>query len=110
MLWKWQVRISKSSCVMFTNKYSIKTFQERHWLINLSESSSEENTGTLKFDSPPKHATRLVVENVRTLEKKCFICNEIRTVGNEAYKDGGVARITCEGTTDKIQKQEIFLY
>ena len=28
--------------------------------------------------SPVKHATRFVVDNVKTLQQKCFICNEIR--------------------------------
>ena len=76
----------------------------------MSESSSEENTRTLSSDSPFKHATRSAVGNVRTLEKKCFICNEIRTVDNEAYDDGGLARITRKDTADKIEEQKnIFL-
>ena len=42
----------------------------------------------------------------RTLEKKCFICNEIRTVNNEAYNDGGLERITCEDTAHKMQERK----
>ena len=94
---------------MVTNKYSIKTFKERYGFINWSENSFEENTGTLEFDSLVKHASRSVVGNVRTLEKKCFICNEITTICNEAYNDGGLARITREDTADKIQERKIFL-
>ena len=45
----------------------------RHSLVYLSENSSEENTRTLSSDFLPRHATRSVVENIRTLEKTCFI-------------------------------------
>ena len=72
--------------VSFSFRNKIKTFQKRHGLINLSDSSSEEKARTLSSDSLLKH--------VRTLEKKGFICNEIRTVNNEAYNYGRLARIT----------------
>ena len=84
----------------------MKIFQKRHWLINLSESSSEENTRALSSDSPFKHAIRSAVGNVRTLEKKCFICNEIRTVDNEASNKGSIARVTREDIADKIQERK----
>ena len=75
-------------------------------LINLSDSSSEEKARTLSSDSPFKHTTRSAVGNVRTLEKKCFICNEIRIVDDETKNDGGVARITREGMSDKIKERK----
>ena len=90
--------------VSFRSK--IKAFQKRHGLVNLPESSTEESTRTLSTDSPFKHATRSVVGNCRTLEKKCFICNEFRTVDNEVYNDGGLARIKREDTADKIQERK----
>ena len=62
----------------------------------MSESSSEENARTLSSVSPFKHATRSTVGKVRALEKKCFICDEIRTIDNEAYNNGELA------STDKI--------
>ena len=97
--------IVHTSCrVSFRN--NIRTFQERYGLINLSESSSEENTRTLSSDSPFKHATRSAVGIARTLEKKCFTCNESRTVDNEAYNNGGLAKITCEDTADKTEEQK----
>ena len=68
----------------------------------MSESSYEENARTLSSDSPFKHATRSAVGKVRALEKKCFICNEIRTIDNEAYNNGELARMTREDTADKI--------
>ena len=68
--------IVHASCrVSFRNK--IKTFQERYGLINLSKSSPEENARKPSSDSQFKHATRSAVGNVRTLEKKCFTCNEV---------------------------------
>ena len=73
----------------------------------MSEISSEESTRTLSSDFLPKHATRSAVENIRTLEKKCFIGNEIRTVKKKAYINGGLARITPEDTADKIQDGKI---
>ena len=94
--YKEKIIVHTSCRVNFRNK--IKTFQERYGLINLSESSSEENTRTLSSDSPFKHATWSAVGNVRALEKKCFICNEIKTVDNEASNDGELARITREDT------------
>ena len=96
---KEKVIVHTSCRVGFRNK--VKTFQERYGLINLSEGSIEENTRTVSSDSPSKHATRSAIGNVRTLEKKCFICNEIRTVDNEAYNGGGLARITCEDTKNR---------
>ena len=97
--------IVRTSCrVSFRNK--IMTFEERYGLIILSESSSEENTSTLSSDSPFKHATLSAIGNVRTLEKKCFNCNEIKTIDNEAYNDRGLARITCEATADEIEERK----
>ena len=76
----------------------------------MSESSSEKNTRTLSSKSPLKHATWSAVGNVKTLEKKCWICNEIRTVDEEAYQDGGLARIRREDNTDKIEeRKKIFI-
>ena len=67
----------------------------------MSESWSEKNTRTLSLKSPLKHAAWSAVGNVKTLEKKCWICNEIRTVDNEAYNDGGLARIRREDNADR---------
>ena len=44
-----------------------------------------------------------MVGNVRTLKKKYFICNEIRTVNNEAFNGGELVRVTREDTTDQIE-------
>ena len=75
----------------------------------MSESSSEENTRAVSSDSPFKHAIRSAVGNVRTLEKKCFICNEIRTIDNEASNDGGIARVTREDIADIQERKNIFI-
>ena len=69
----------------------------------MSESSSEENVRTLSSVYSLEYATRSVVGNIRTLEKK-FNCNKIRSVDNEACNDGGLAEITREDTADKIQE------
>ena len=44
-----------------------------------------------------------MVGNIRTLKKKCFICNEIRTVNNEAFNGGGLVRVTRKDITDQIE-------
>ena len=44
----------------------IKAFRERRGLIDLSESSSEKNTGTLSSNSPLKYVTQSAIGNVRT--------------------------------------------
>ena len=90
--------------VVLAIEKKIKTFQERHGLINLSGSSSEENTRTLSSVCSLEYATRSVVGNIRTLERKFFNCNKIRSVDNEACNDGGLAEITREDTADKIQE------
>ena len=87
----------------------IKTFEERYGLLNLSDSSPEENTKTFSSDSPFKHASRSAVGNVRTLKNKRFICNEIRTADNEAYNYVGFVRITSEDTADEIERKIMFL-
>ena len=81
-----------------------KDFSGKTWLINLSESSSEENVRTLSSVYSLEYATRSVVGDIRTLEKKFFNCNKIRSVDNEACNDGGLAEITREDTADKIQE------
>ena len=103
-------RIIAHTSVVLALETKKNTFQKRYGLINLSESSSEENTRTFSSDSLFKRPTRSAVRNVRTLEKRCFICNEVRTVDNEAYNDGGLARITREDTADNIEERKnIFL-
>ena len=47
----------------------IKAFQERRGLIDLSESSSEKNTGTLSSNSPLKYVTQSAIGNVRTKKR-----------------------------------------
>ena len=101
---KEKIVVHQSCRTNFRNK--IKKFQERHGLINVGESSFEENAIPDSSESSIKHATRSVIGNVRTLEKKCFICNEIRPVDNEAYTNGGLARITREDTAHKIQERK----
>ena len=100
---KWTKIIAHTPCRVSYRKKK-KTFQERHGLINLSESSSEENVRTLSSVYSLEYATRSVVGNIRTLEKKFFNCNKIRSVDNEACNDGGLAEITREDTADKIQE------
>ena len=57
---KEKIIVHKSCRVRFRNK--IKTFQEKHGIIDLCDSSPEENTRTLTSDSPLKHATRSALE------------------------------------------------
>ena len=57
---KEKIIVHKSCRVSFRNK--IKTFQEKHGIIDLCDSSPEENTRTLTSDSPLKHATRSALE------------------------------------------------
>ena len=100
---KWTKIIAHTSCRVSYRKKK-KDFSGKTWLINLSESSSEENVRTLSSVYSREYATRSVVGDIRTLEKKFFNCNKIRSVDNEACNDGGLAEITREDTADKIQE------
>ena len=51
-----------------------------------------------------------MIGNVKTLEKKCFICNEIRSVDNNPYNEGGLQRCSCGPTAEKLlARKEVFL-
>ena len=63
---KGKIIVHTSCRISFRNKK--KTFQKRHGLINLPESSSEESARTHMSDSPLKHAVRSAVLYVMKLE------------------------------------------
>ena len=86
----------------FRNKISL--FQNRY--------CDQGNPGTVGVfsNSPVKHATRLSVSNVKTLEKKCFICNAVRDVDKNSYNQGGLQRCVQEDTAKKILlRKDVFL-
>ena len=53
----------QNESVVLALETKIKTFHQIHGVINLSESSSEENTKTFSSDPPFKHATQSAVGN-----------------------------------------------
>ena len=81
--------------------------------LPLSESVSDEIKSVNKQcseESPVKYATRSRIENVKTLEKKCFICNEIRSVDNNRCNEGGLQRCSRGTTAEKLlSRKEVFL-
>ena len=57
-----------------------------------------------------EYSTRKHVANVKSLEKKCFICNETRDCDNNPYANGGLTRCSREDIADKLQaRKDIFL-
>ena len=72
-----------AALIKFRNR--IANFQERFGTIHsINKECSEE--------SAINHATRSMIGNVKTLEKRCFICNEIWIVDNNPYNEGGLQR------------------
>lgn len=78
--------------IRFRNK--IKTFEKRDRLSNFSERPSEKNTRKVNSDSLLKHAYHSVVQTVKPLERKCFICKNISTIDKEVHIKGGLASMT----------------
>ena len=93
-------------CVNFRNR--IKTLQERYKIRYFSESSSVESAGSISFDSPLKNAPRSADGNVKTLEKIFFPRSEIRTVDDEPYSNGALAKIAPGESEDKIKTEKYF--
>ena len=93
-------------CVNFRNR--IKTLQERYKIRYFSESSSVESAGSISFDPPLKNAPRSADGNVKTLEKIFFSRSEIRTVDDEPYSNGALAKIAPGESEDKIKTEKYF--
>ena len=56
-----------------------------------------------------KHATQFFVDNVKTLERKCFICNEIRTIDDNSYNEGGLLRRIVVTGSKIMARKDVFV-
>ena len=83
----------------------VKTFQNSYG-EKLADTVEQSELTSIDGCSPVKHATRFVVDNVKTLERKCFICNEIRTSDDNPYNEGGLQRCNRGDTGSKIMKRK----
>ena len=93
--------------IKFRNR--IANFQERFGTIPSSESVSDETQSVNKEcseESAVNYATSSMIGNVKTLEKRCFICNEIRIVDNNPYNEGGLQRCSRGPTAEKTASKE----
>ena len=59
---------------------------------------------------PETCSTRSATKSVKSLEKKCFICNIVRVCNSNSYREGGLARVETDNTAGKIiERKNIFL-
>ena len=110
---------SKEKIVVHSNcgtnfRTRVAIFQSRHGLWPAEPASASEVLGTdteNTHSSPVKHTTRLKFENVRSLEKKCFVCKVKRAIDGNAYNEGGLQRCTRDDTASKLlARRNAFLY
>ena len=93
-----------------TFRTKLKKFQDKYGNIPTYslEQTTDSNPSIATLDSPVK--TRSSVSRIEALEKKCFICNKIRTIDSNDYKEGGLAKVTLGDTAEKIiERKNIFL-
>ena len=60
---------------------------------------------------PVEHSTRLMVNNVMSLEKKCFVCNVKRAFDDNHYNEGDLQRCSRDDTASKtLARKNFFLH
>ena len=65
--------------------FNISDEKETHVIIN-----------SVSIKSPENRCTRFSIDNVKSLEKKCFICNEIRECDANILREGGLGRVDTQ--------------
>ena len=85
----------------------IQRFKNKYQVV---ESPSRVQTKKFSDLASPPRTTRKNISNVKSLEKKCFVCNVKRTCDENPYNEGGLQRCECSATSEKIlDRKAIFL-
>ena len=94
----------RTRVIVFENRYGTRPSEAPDGILQGTDIQSPSS-------SPVKHATRTIVDNVRSLEKKCFICNIQRAIDENPYNEGGLQRCTRDDTASKIlSRKSAFLH